>query len=1109
MKAAWGLAGVIGVLLASPLFGQQNRISSAIDNQRIVVLDSKVRPLALAEHGDEGAVEPSLKLPWITLWFKRTPAQEDALARLLAAQRDSSSEQYHKWLGSDEYADQFGLSPDDFEKVAAWLERQGFHVEYKANDRDFIAFSGTAGQVRNAFHTELHRYTIRGQSHYVNATAPGVPEALSDIVLSLQGITDVHPQPRVIRGDATRALHPNEDNGGGAEILAPDDIAAIYNIDPLYQQGIDGAGQSIAILGGSSIDLDDIRSFRTHYNLTGSDPRIVQCCGMDPGETMDVAEMEADLDVEWSSAVARGARIILVYAQNPLDTIQYAVDQNIAPVISESFGLCEAGAVAMGLSFDTYRSLAQAANAKGMTWVDASGDAGAADCDSGYDSEASLGPAVDFPASIPEVTGVGGTEFDEGIGTWWSVSSGPNLGSALGYISEKAWNDTAAAGQLSASGGGPSAHFSKPSWQAGLGVPADGMRDVPDVSLTASPFHDPYNIFTIDPSTGQHVQMAVGGTSVPAPVFAGIVALLNQSLARAGKGTAGNINPELYSLARTPGIFHAVTAGDNIVPCAAGTPNCTSGSYGYSAGRGYDSVTGLGSIDAHAMVTCWGSPSERTKLSFSGQDQRSCHPTIRAATIVTATPELILTSGWTKIQAAVSQAPGRNARIPAGTVTFTAGGTMLGTVALAAGVASIAVAGKQLPVGTDTITADYSGSTTFDPSAGSVTVTVNAPASGVTFSADPNPIVSATGTGMTTLSWNAPGYSQLVITVGSVTGTPLTGTVGSSGTAQTDSSVTDGLQFFLLDLTSRSPIASLTVHVVAPTVPPVLTSITPSNAEAGSDGFKMQAVGSNFTASSVVKWNGMKLATQFLNGSSLLATVPASRLTAERTIQVQVDTNGQVSAPVPFVVGNTPWLSNSTMTKSASSTGCRAPTPVASFSFSDPNAIVWFSVEGALAGDIAELDWYTPDGSKLAGWSSFWGPLPASGGWCFSKSIPIADTAVANMGGEWKVVVTWNGTRFFTLPFTIVAFPEGYYDGKWSGTTSQGLPMSMTVVSGGITSYSVTLSGYVATGPRDPWPITIYGNSFSESASGLSGTFKSATQASGKYGDTTWTATKH
>ena len=1106
------LAVVIGILTNTTLLGQQDRITGAIDNKRAMVLESAVRPLALAEHGDEGLVAPSLKLSWMTLWFRRTAAQEDALARLLADQQDSASPNYRKWLGSEDFANQFGLSPADFEKVAAWLEQQGFHVEYRANDRDFIAFSGTAGQVRNTFHTEIHRYTIRGESRYMNNAAPAVPEALWDVVLSLQGLTDVHLRPRVKGAKPAATLHPNTDNGDGTESLAPDDIAKIYNIAPLYGQGINGGGQRIAILGGSNINLDDIHAFRSHYNLTGADPQIVECCGNDPGETMDEAELEADLDVEWVSAVARKANVTLVYAPNALDTAEYAIDQNLAPVISESFGVCEAGAMALGLSFDTYRSLAQTANAKGITWLDATGDSGAADCDFGGPT-ASEGLAVEFPASIPEVTGVGGTEFNEGPGLFWG-ENGANGGSALGYISETAWNDTAQEGELSASGGGASAHFSKPSWQTGAGVPNDSKRDLPDVSLTASLVHDPYNVFTIDPVSGQHIQTTVGGTSVSAQVFAGIVALLNQSLTKEGKGTAGNINPELYALAQTPGVFHAVTTGDNIVACSTGTPNCDSGSYGYSAGVGYDLVTGLGSVDALGLVSCWGSRDDR--VGGSAHNRRSCQSSSHTSTAVTAEPNLIFTNGWTKIAASVSSARGREGEKPTGTVTFSIGSTTLGTAALAGGVATLDADGTLLPTGVNTITAEYSGDTAFNVSSGSTSVTVNTPTSGVTLSASPNPIVAASGAGMTTLTWSAPGYSQLTITAGSATGAAITGTVGGSGSAQTGSAVRDGLQFFLVDLTSHSAIASVTVHVVAPTPTPVLSSLSPATTEVGSPGFKLQAIGSNFEPSSVVLWGGTKLPTQYQNSGSLLATVAASDLTQFATLQIQVNTNGQISAPQPFVIGDTPRLVNSLMTEAVGNNGCQLPKPTTSFSAGDPGATVWFSVAGAAIGDMIQADWYGPEGNLYN--TVYWSPLPSGGSWCISNTLPIYNAPPAEMPGDWKVVIIWNGTQLLMLPFAIQPIPPGPYDGDWKGITNQGLPMKMTVSYDYVTAYSVTVdegiygkNTYGNTYSEGGIPIV--GGSFAEPPGwAFSGTFQSSTEASGTVTignyDLTWTATK-
>jgi hypothetical protein len=436
--------------------------------------------------------------------------------------------------------------------------------------------------------------------------------------------------------------------------------------------------------------------------------------------------------------------------------------------------------------------------------------------------------------------------------------------------------------------------------------------------------------------------------------------------------------------------------------------------------------------------------------------------------------------------------------------------------------------GSQLAAGSYTINAAYSGDPTFDASSGSIAVTVNAPTSGVTFKANPDPIISATGMGMTTLSWNAPGYNQLVITVGSVAGTPLTRTVGWSGSAQTGTSVTDGLQFFLVDLTSHSSIASVTVRVAQPTS---LTSISPPGVEVGYQSFKLQVIGSGFTTSSVVLWGGTKLATLFQNSGSLPATVPASYLTAYETMQVQVDTNGQVSAPLPFTVGNTPYLVNSMMTKSATSSGCQVPTATTSFLYSDPGATVWFSVEGAVAGDLVQVDWYAP-GDNHYGSTFFWNPLSSGGSWCFSNTLDISGGPTANMGGDWQVVITWNGARFFMLPFTIVSIPVGYFAGTWIGTTSQGLPMSMTVAADEITSYSfsfnITSPAACAMGGNVQSPswetIGILGNSFSEFPEFhdgvLSGTFLSSTQASGGFTWTenntdcdasfifTWTATK-
>ena len=247
--------------------------------------------------------------------------------------------------------------------------------------------------------------------------------------------------------------------------------------------------------------------------------------------------------------------------------------------------------------------------------------------------------AVDFPGSSPYVTSAGGTEFNENGQTYWSASNNSNAGSALSYIPEIAWNDTTTDGFLSASGGGVSRLFAKPSWQKGTGVPADSFRDVPDIALSASPDHDPYLICSAGWCTNgyrnsQTYLDAVGGTSAAAPSFAGIVALINQKM----HSSQGNINPALYAVASTaPGAFHDITAGSNVVPCVIGKPNCTTGTMGYTAGPGYDQVTGLGSIDAYNLASAMDGVAQTAPVALSDNGEFFA-PSLGGGTVgVTAT----------------------------------------------------------------------------------------------------------------------------------------------------------------------------------------------------------------------------------------------------------------------------------------------------------------------------------------------------------------------------------------------------------------------------------------------------------------------------------------
>jgi len=592
------------LLSQSTAFAQYDRIPGRIGSSGRAVLRGNVHPKAQPQY-DSGRVEPDLKMSLITLAFKPSPAQQAALNALLAEQQDRSSPNYHRWLTPEQYADQFGLSHEDFDKIMSWLQSCSLSIDYSARGRNSISFSGTAHNVELAFGTEIHRYRVDGEIHFANSTDPSIPAELASVVLGLRGLDDFRMKPPTIRkrdsADASHSVpaHPEYTYPNGTHVLVPDDLATIYDIAPLYAIGINGSGQRIVIAGQSDISLSDIATFRNGI-LPSNVPQVVLVPGSsDPGITVN--ENEADLDLEWVGAVARNATIIYVNSTSVLASAAYAISENLAPIVSISFGLCEQDQTASTLSL--VETAAQQANLQGITLLSASGDTGAAGCDSETSSQASHGLGVWFPASLPEVTAVGGTEFSEGIGHYWSSANSGTGASALSYIPEIAWNDSTL-GNLSASGGGISTLYSKPVWQTGPGVPNDGVRDVPDVAMTASPNHDPYVIIS-----GGAANL-YGGTSAATPVFAGIIALLNQYYGSKGEG---NINPNLYRIPQTSA-FHDIVSGNNIIPCVLGTPNCTTGSFGYSAAPGYDLVTGLGSVDVYNLVVNWNTPTPASNV---------------------------------------------------------------------------------------------------------------------------------------------------------------------------------------------------------------------------------------------------------------------------------------------------------------------------------------------------------------------------------------------------------------------------------------------------------------------------------------------------------------
>jgi subtilase family serine protease len=568
---------------------------------------------------DHGQVGDLFQLNDVMMMFKPTAEQQAALNSLLEEQQNPSSPNYHHWLTPDEFGDRFGMSTAELTKVTTWLQERGFTLHEIPPSRNWIAFTGTARQMREAFNLRIHEYFVNGQTHYAAANEPSVPAEFADRVLGFRSLHNFRAKSRLRKPKFT-------DTTTGLHALAPDDFATIYNIHAVYNNGVTGAGQKIAIMGQTDIQLQDIRAFRAAGGLPASDPQVILVPGsMDPGISNGDID-EASLDIEWAGAIARDATIVYVNSNDVFATsLPYAVSQNLAPVISVSYGDCEANWTIADRN--TLTAVAQQANAQGITLSAAAGDAGAADCDGDFPARlvARLGLSVDLPGALPYFTAVGGTEFSEPGSVWspdhnfggfpgkgnpiyWTTSNNGTNGSALSYIPEFAWNDTLFDGALSATGGGRSAVFPKPSWQVAPGVPNDSARDVPDVSFSASVDIDPYllcsqgsclNGFRASDSSLNFV----GGTSLGAPSFAGVVALINQ----ATNSRQGNVNATLYKIARTtPAVFHDILQSGNQVPCRASSPDCpSSGFLGYTATPGYDLTTGLGSINVFQLLQVW------------------------------------------------------------------------------------------------------------------------------------------------------------------------------------------------------------------------------------------------------------------------------------------------------------------------------------------------------------------------------------------------------------------------------------------------------------------------------------------------------------------------
>lgn len=660
-------------------------------------------PAWASAQNDAGAVPADLPIERLTLVLARPPQVEQAYTQFLKDQQDPGSPDYHHWLTPAQIGKRFGASAHDIHAVTVWLQSQNLTVDAVSNSRQRITFSGPASAVGNAFGAEMHYFTVKGEKRISINAEPRIPAALAVVIKSISGLYTIKVYPQhgayTIRepGDGVSwAAGGVSSEGSGfscggvpCNVTFPADFATIYNVSGVAG-GINGMGQTIAIIGRSGVCNSDIMNFASAAAVTANVPTaIVPPLGITPPAAVCSGnasgdQSEATLDVTRSGSIAQGAALDLVISADS-STVNgvavaatFVVDTPPTPapkIMSISFGACEANAGASGVQF--WDDLFTQAAAEGISVFVSSGDSAAAGCDTAFTTPpATQVLSPNYICSSSFATCVGGTEFADSANPnqYWSSTNGPGFESALSYIPEGAWNEPLNSQnqvQVAGTGGGVSAFISTPSYQTGTGVPpARAGRYTPDVAFTAS-FHDAYfgclaGNNQCSPTTSFSI---FSGTSAAAPDMAGIAALLDQK----ENSAQGLLNPTLYTLAATPAnaVFHDVTVASSAVAnCVVTTPSMcnnstagpnglTGGLSGYLVDAGYDEATGLGSVNVANLLTNWSSATA-----------------VATTTTLTASPASPVNAG-TSVTLTAMVKPASGTTTPTGTVTFFNGSTAL------------------------------------------------------------------------------------------------------------------------------------------------------------------------------------------------------------------------------------------------------------------------------------------------------------------------------------------------------------------------------------------------------------------------------------------------
>jgi subtilase family serine protease len=519
-------------------------ITENVTERELVTLGGNTRPEANAKY-DRGRVSDDLLMEHLLLLLRRSPEQDRELDKFIDDLHDPSSRNFHHWLTAREFGERFGVAEQDREAIKNWLQSHGFKVNVDYTNGLLIDFSGTAGGVRDAFHTEIHNLNVNGVKHVANMSDPQIPVALAPAIVGVVSLHDFRPHATF----TPRAAYTVSTGGTQTYLVVPGDLATIYNLNPLFSKGTSGQGQTIVVIEDTDVyTTSDWTSFRSVFGLSSyadgsftqihpSPPTGSNNCS-DPGAIFGV-DLEGIVDAEYASAAAPSAAIVLASCASTqtfggLIALQNLLNQSGTPpaLVSMSYGVCEA---ANGASSNAvFNSTFQQAVTEGVSVFVASADNAAAFCDK-FNEEAIYGIGITGWGSSPHAVSVGGSDFGDTFAgtnsTYWNSTNSPTYESALSYVPEIPWNNSCASLLLAefngfsqtygssgfcnstlgatqflntvGGGGGPSgcargkpstsgvvsgtcAGWPKPSYQSVLGNPKDGVRDIPDVSLFAA-----------------------------------------------------------------------------------------------------------------------------------------------------------------------------------------------------------------------------------------------------------------------------------------------------------------------------------------------------------------------------------------------------------------------------------------------------------------------------------------------------------------------------------------------------------------------------------------------------------------------------------------------